>query len=244
MILDSNENKEKILKEFLQICQIEGWNVDSIKKALKNSEIEEKFHSLIFENGIVDLIEFYIDSYNEKMAEEINKNQPDFHTKKIREKIKIAVFTRFLIERENKIAIQRLANFLVNYRNLSINYGANPLFFSLKSCYKIADFIWFFIHDKSTDFNFYSKRLVLSKIILRSIFVFLKDETEDLSKTSVFIDAQIAKVMKFEETKFKIKKFFSDKKETAQNICLNENGDLKSLKNFVKDLPFFRLIKK
>ena len=54
--------------------------------------------------------------------------------------------------------------------------------------------IWFGINDKSTDFNFYTKRLTLAKIILRTLFVFVKDESADLMATKKFIDLQIEKL--------------------------------------------------
>jgi ubiquinone biosynthesis protein COQ9 len=106
----------------------------------------------------------------------------------------------------------------------------------MRNCFKIADFIWREIRDQSTDFNFYTKRLTLAKIILRSLLVFVKDDSENFTKTKNFIDSQIANVMKFEKRKMQVKKIV-----TA--AFLNENGGLKSPKEIVKNLPFFRLIK-
>ena len=79
--------------------------------------------------------------------------------------------------------------------------------------------------------------MTLGKIILRTVLVFLKDQSKNLDQTKNFIDSQIEKVMKFEKRKAQIKKFTSE-------VFLNEKGELKSPKQIVKKLPFIRLIKK
>jgi ubiquinone biosynthesis protein COQ9 len=236
MILDSPQTKEKILAEFLPIAAFEGWNKDALLKAMKNCGIEENFSELIFENGVLDLAEFYIQSQNEVAAKLILAEE-NFHHKKIRDKIRFALYARFEVEKENKIALQRLINFYFDLKNFaSFEIGSKPMFHSLKACYEIADSIWKSINDQSTDFNFYTKRLTLGKIILRSLLVFLKDDSKNLDQTKNFIDSQIEKVMKFEKRKAQIKKFSSA-------FFLNESGKIKSPKEIIKTLPFIRLMK-
>ena len=236
MLLDSNQTKEKILAEFLPIAAFDGWNQDALLKAISKCEIDEKFADLIFENGCLDLAEFYVESQNKKAAEKIAAIE-NFAAKKIRDKIRLALYARVEVEKNNQLALQRLGNFYLNPKNFtSLEIGAKPAIQSLKTCYKVADFIWKEINDQSTDFNFYTKRLTLSKIILRSFAVFVKDQSLDFSETKNFIDSQIEKVMKFEKRKMQVKKVFSE-------VFLNENGAPKTPKEFVKNLPFFRLIK-
>lgn len=236
MLLDSNETKEKILAAFLPICAFDGWNNDALLKALANCQIDGKFAGLIFENGCLDLAEFYIESQNKKAAEKIAKIE-NFHGKKIRDKIRLALYARFEVEENNQIVLQRLKNFYLNPKNFtSFEIGPKPALQGLKSCYKVADFIWHEINDQSTDFNFYTKRLTLGKIIWRSLAVFVKDHSADFSETKNFIDSQIEKVMKFEKYKTQVKKALNE-------VFIKENGAPKTPKEFIKDLPFIRLIK-
>lgn len=234
MLLDSKQTKQQILSEFLNIAAFDGWNDQSLNKALKKCDIEEKFANLIFERGCLDVAEFYIECYNEKLGQELAKIS-DFHLQRIRDKIRNALYLRFESEIENKIALQRLVNFYLNPKNLtSCEIGIRPSMHALKACYKVADSIWFAINDQSTDFNFYTKRLTLAKIIFRSLPVFIKDESEDLVTTKKFIDLQIDKVMKFEKCKFHVKK-------VVNSVFLNENGAPKTPKEIIQNLPFFRL---
>lgn len=243
MIFDSTETKQKILSQFLELVEFDGWSEETLKKAIRNSNIDDKFQNLIFENGCLDLIKFYIDQQNIKSAKLIEKIS-DFKNLKIRDKIRNSLYLRFEVELENKIILQRLVNFYLDPNNfLSIKHGPKPLLQSFKSCYKIADFIWYNIGDKSTDFNFYTKRITLSKIILRSLFVFLKDDSNNFERTKNFIDNQIEKVMNFEKRKAKIKDMSSKVKSGFLEFVLDENGLPKSPKKILKNLPFIRLFK-
>ena len=243
MIIDSGENKQRILAEFLQICKFDGWNEKSLQKAIKNCAISENFLPLIFENNCLSLAEFYIESYNQKAAEKI-LNVENFSSKKIRDKIRLSLYERFEVEINNKIQLQRLINFYLNPKNfLSINFGPRPMIAALKASYLVADSIWKNINDQSTDFNFYTKRLTLAKIILRSLDVFVKDESPFFQKTKDFIDLEIDSVMRFEKHKSKIKNFSVAAKATICDFFVEKNSSSKSPKEIIKNLPFFRLIK-
>ncbi len=241
MLFDSPETKHKILTEFLKICPFDGWNNGALLKAMEACGIGENFLTLIFENGCVDLAEFYVESQNQKSAEILE----NLSGKKIRDKIRLSLYARFEVEKNNKIVLQRLINFYLDPKNFtSFEIGARPMIQGLKLSFKIADFIWKNIGDESTDFNFYTKRLTLGKIIFRSLLTFLKDESPDFEKTKKLIDSEIEKVMKFEKRKAQLKKFSATAKKTCEEFFLDEKGQPKSPKDFLKNLPFFRLIKK
>lgn len=243
MIIDSIAVKQKILSKFLELAAFDGWSEETLKKSIRVCGIDDKFLSLIFENGCLDLIEFYIDQQNlhsKDLANEIY----DLKYLKIREKIKNFLYLRFEVEVKNKIALRRLVNFYLDPANfLSTKYGPKPMINVLKNCYKIADFMWYSIGDNSTDFNYYTKRMTLAKIILRSFIVFLQDDSEDLEKTKKFIDRQIENVMKFEKHKARVKDAINSSKVGFKKIALNDDGSLKSRKQILKSLPFVRLIK-
>jgi ubiquinone biosynthesis protein COQ9 len=243
VLLDSIENKNKILAEFVKISAFDGWNKDSLRKALKNCNFDENYGEIIFENGLIELADFYIEQQNLKSAELISQIA-DFSSEKIRNKIKFFLYARLEVEVNNKMVLQQLFNFYINPKNfLNLELGSKPIASAIKSCYKIADFIWESINDSSTDFNFYTKRLTLAKIILRSFFIFLKDESKNFIQTRKFIDSQIEKVMNFEQFKRKIKNFIEASKENSKEILLDENNNLKSFKEIFSNLPFIRLFK-
>lgn len=243
-LIDSDENKEIILEEFLEVATSDGCTNQALKKAFTNCEIDPNLINVFFENGLVDLINFYISNYNQKALEKINEDYPNFSRLKVRQKIKLLTLARFEVEIDNKTPIRRIINFCLNPKNIiNSEYHAKPLELGLIINYKIADFIWHAINDKSTNFSFYTKRLILSKIVFRTIFAFLVDESDDLKDTSDFLDQEIERVMKFEKHKQNIKNFSSQIKEKLYQFSHKENNQLKSLKEIFKDLPFIRLFK-
>lgn len=242
MILDSFETKEKILIKFLKIAEIEGWNDHALLLTFQELQIDEKYLPLIFEDNILSLNQFHIDYFNQKYAEHI-ANNVDLTDKKLSEKIKILTFERFAIEKNNQLALQRLLNFYLNPKNISkYHLSSKPALIGLNNAFKISDLIWKLASDQSTDFNYYTKRLILSKILMRCFFVFIKDD-ENLIKTSNIIDSELKKVLSFTKFKYQILSSFDNLEEKIDYYIHNEKGQIKSPKEIFKSLPFIRLLK-
>ena len=242
MILDSFESKEKILLNYLEIAGVEGWNDHSLTLAFNKANIDEKFIPIIFENGLFSLLEFHIEYFNLKTQEQVAKIN-DFNERKIREKISILILTRFEVEKNHRLALQRLLNFFIDLKNIATNKSlVKPYAMASLSVYKIADMMWKYIDDKSTDINFYSKRIILSKILIRCFFTFIKDNDE-LKSTKNLIDQQIDKVINFAKIKENFKNNSQNLKNKFDDFLTDENGFIKSPKQVIKSLPFFRLFK-
>ncbi len=64
-----------------------------------------------------------------------------------------------------------------------------------------ADCIWTLLGDKSRDYNWYTKRAILSGVYGASVLYWLGDSSEGDTRTRAFIDRRIADVMRFEKFK-------------------------------------------
>jgi ubiquinone biosynthesis protein COQ9 len=224
MLIDSIENKNLVLEEFLKLCPLEGWSDETLKKACLSCKIDENFSHLVFENGALDVAEFFSRNIDDAMFKQIEAL--DLTQMKIRDKIKEAVKIRLNLNLSYKAAIKRMINFYYHPKN-----SAN----ALKNCYKTADLIWRSIGDRSTDFNFYSKRVILGKIYIRALLCFIDDNSENNNKTWNLLDSEIEKVMKIGKIKNSTRKLV----EKLGNIT--HNPPSKTLKELAKKLPFFRL---
>ena len=80
------------------------------------------------------------------------------------------------------------------------------IFSSNKTLFKIADEIWFQAGDKSTDYNYYTKRIILMNIYAITFSFFVFDNSKDLERTKKFLDKEIRAVLKFGNLKNKLKK--------------------------------------
>ena len=82
---------------------------------------------------------------------------------------------------------------------------------SNKTLFKIADEIWFLAGDKSTDYNYYTKRIILMNIYAITFSFFVFDNSKDLERTKKFLDKEISAVLKFGNLKNKLKKILNFK---------------------------------
>lgn len=243
MIIDSVTNKRKILKNFIDIAAKYGWNQNSLLRAMDKAQIDRKYLSLIFPNLILDVAEFYIELGNNDLEKKINSIS-GFDDNKIRDKIKICLYERFETEKSNQLVLLSLANYYRDPKNLlDFENGLKPAMQSLKFCFNVADKIWILTKDQSTDHNYYSKRIILAKILVGSFYVFLKDDDKNLATTKKFIDNEVDKVMRFEKFKFKTKDALTDFKESVEDIFVDKSGSLKNVQQIFDNLPFIRLLK-
>lgn len=67
-----------------------------------------------------------------------------------------------------------------------------------------ADAIWDVLGDKSDDFNWYSKRVILSAVWTSTVVFWLGDDSFGGQATDAFIDRRIANVMQLEKLKSQV----------------------------------------
>ena len=75
-----------------------------------------------------------------------------------------------------------------------------------KTLFQIADEIWFLSGDKSTDYNYYTKRFLLMKIYAITFSFFIFDRSENFQNTKKFLEKQIELVLGFGKLKQKFKR--------------------------------------
>ena len=82
-----------------------------------------------------------------------------------------------------------------------------------QASYRTVDSIWRLAGDKSTDWNFYSKRVILAGVYWSTLTYWLSDDSEDYTETWRFLDERLANVAQFGKFTGKIKEAF--KKSTS-----------------------------
>jgi len=79
--------------------------------------------------------------------------------------------------------------------------------------YNIASDMWYLAGDKSTDYNFYTKRLILTGILLKLYFKILALKDYSLEQLEIDIKDEIKNVGKFNKLKSKIISTFQNLKD-------------------------------
>jgi ubiquinone biosynthesis protein COQ9 len=79
--------------------------------------------------------------------------------------------------------------------------------------YNIASDMWYLAGDKSTDYNFYTKRLILTGILSKLYFKILALKDYSLEQLEIDIKGEIKNVGKFNKLKSKIISTFQNLKD-------------------------------
>jgi len=154
--------KEKILKYFYKNYQnINFDNIDKDDFFKKNTRLNffEKEELLLSVSSLV--FEDLDKNFLKETKSNINK------ITKTNDKISFLLNKRFQLEARNKNLIKKIFIHLIrnNNSNKVLNY-----------IYSVADIIWKISSDRSVDFNYYTKRLILSSVYLKIlILIFYRD---------------------------------------------------------------------
>lgn len=193
-IYSEKKIKLKILESVKEYVKVNGWNSDIFDyiniKNLKKSEI-----LTYFPNGIYDILNFTYDELNNKLKNSLKRiniiNLP------INKRIKKILITRIELMNKDKNFYKKTFYFL------ALNNNKNVV---KKNLYKTVDEMWYLAGDNSTDFNFYTKRLVLAGLYVNAIAVFFNKNILEAEKN---IDRNLKRISKIPKIKNRLT-FFKD----------------------------------
>ena len=201
--------KEKILKYFYKNYQnINFDNIDKDDFFKKNTRLNffEKEELLLAVSSLV--FEDLDKNFLKETKSNINK------ITKTNDKISFLLNKRFQLEARNKNLIKKIFIHLIK------NNNSNKL---LNYIYSVADIIWKISSDRSVDFNYYTKRLILSSVYLKIlILIFYRDNLTDKD-----IELEIQKSLEHIKlvSQFKIKfNFLKNVKEFFSLFSIQKAG--------------------
>lgn len=186
-----------ILAALLKRAPFEGWTETSLKHAARDVGYDDFMAGRAFPGGVEQCLDFFIEETDKKMLEAL-AGKP-LTSLKIRERIEEAVMTRLAIGMPHREAIRRA---------LSLYWWPGNAGQGMRSVYKTVDAIWRACGDTSTDFNFYTKRLLLAGVYTSTLICWLDDHSPDLSDTRAFLQRRIAEVLSIGRMKEKIRSLF------------------------------------
>ena len=183
-----HKNKTNILNLSKKIIEQNGWNTLLFKKISAQSDININDLTVLFPDGYIEMLKFALDQTNLELVnncKKINLSKLPLH-----KRIKKILLAKFKIMEKEKKFFKRIFYFLLiptNYKILSTQL------------YKSIDLMWYIAGDNSTDFNFYTKRMILSGIYTSLIINFINNH--DLNYIEEKLDIHLLKVSKIPKIK-------------------------------------------
>ena len=164
-----------------------GWNSRLVRAACAEKGLSKGDEELLFPNGARDLAALLSRRHDDRAMAALA--EVDSKSLKIRERIARAVSARMEAGAEHVEATRRCAAFLALPGNADLG---------LKLVWETADHLWHWAGDTATDWNHYSKRAILSGILVPALTMRWFDGRE---AAEAFVARRIENVMAFEKWK-------------------------------------------
>lgn len=184
---------DKIMEFTLRHVPFDGWTETAYKRGAHDAGIPEDQAVLLFGHKPTTLLEYYSHMLDRKMLEALDMEA--LNTMKIRDRIATCVMTRLEIMAPHREAAQKAAVLL----SLPLNA---PL--ASRLLFKTVDTIWYACGDNASDFNYYTKRGLLSLVYSSTLLYWFRDLSEGYSLTRDFLNRRIENVMVIPKVKSQI----------------------------------------
>lgn len=188
------KKRQVVLRFAKKFVSENGLTKNCLENISKKYGLNTDETDLLFPQGNIDLIKFALEQLNNDL--EVYCRQIDLIRLPIHKRIRKVLLSKISLMNKDKPF----------YRSIFLNLLIPKKNFSLSSqLYNSVDQLWFIAGDSSTDFNFYTKRLILSGIYSRvMLFFFNNNNQEELEN---ILDESLKRVSKIPEIKSKLKIF-------------------------------------
>lgn len=181
----SKNVKTDILLSALRDAPFDGWNDALLEKAAKKNKISAAETARLFPAGARDLAVYFSEWADDQALAKLTPAK--LKNLKVREKIALGARTRLEIMAPHKAAAQTALTFMaLPPRSLWLP----------KMVWRTADRLWLAAGDTATDYNHYTKRLLLSGVLTSTALYWLNDQSAGHEKTWAFLGNRIDNVLK------------------------------------------------
>lgn len=168
-----------------ELAPFEGWTNRALYEAASELGFSRERALVLFPRAIKDVVRAFNLYLDQVMEEALPAT--GFDTLKVRERIATLIKARLNAMEPYRDGIKTGRTFFVMPYHVSD---------AAHSLYDTVDRMWRLAGDQSEDYNFYSKRFLLSGVYSSTLLYWLEDSSDDYEKSSYFLDRRIAEVLR------------------------------------------------
>ena len=183
----ADRTEQAVLDAAVQRAPALGWNSRLVRAACEANGLSRGDEELLLPNGPRDLALLLSRRHDARAMQALEATPPQ--TLKIRERIATALSARMEAGAADLPATKRCAAFLSLPQNTDLG---------LRLAWETSDLLWRWAGDTATDWNHYSKRTILSGILIPALTMRWFDGRD---AAEAFVAARIENVMAFEKWK-------------------------------------------
>ena len=177
--MSTHQNLEQaqkdVLEHLFQHAVFDGFNHRTLERACRDAG-HANLADVLFPGGVIEAIILH-STLADATLQDIFTTEL-LHSKRTHERIAMLIMQRLAAHQHQRIAIRG-----------ALAVGMLPQHWSSmqRAVWNTVDTIWYLAGDTSTDYNYYSKRLLLEKAYIATLHYWLRHETGDLAATEAFL---------------------------------------------------------
>lgn len=187
------ELRPRLIEAMLVHVPFDGWSATARTAGAQDAGIDPDIAALALPDA-ASMADAYTLRADALMAEALEN--AGIAQMKVRDRIRLALTTRLEQAADNKEAVRRALAVMSTPKNAPM---------ALSTLWRTADAMWRAAGDTATDFNHYSKRMILGSVYSAVLLYWLEDDSEDMADTRAFIDRRLKDVMRIEKTKASVR---------------------------------------
>jgi len=159
--------KQAILAAALRHVPFDGWSRATLDAAARDAGLDAATMERAFPNGRRDLIAFFVADADRRLAWALTQPELNLTALPIRQRIRTAVKLRIEQNATHREAICKAVAL-----QMMPGFGAD----GLRGLSHTVDLMWRAAGDRSTDFSYYTKRLLLAGVYTATLTFWLDDD--------------------------------------------------------------------
>lgn len=191
-----DEKRAALLEAALVHVPFDGWSEAALRAGAEDLGWAPAEALRLFPRGAIEALDAFMVRADRGMVAAVEA--ADTAALRVPEKVALAIRLRFEADAAHREAIRRGVATLALPQH-------GPL--ALKSLYRTVDAVWFAIGDRSTDFNFYTKRMLLAGVYSTTLLYWLEDQSEGFADTWSFLDRRLRDVGQIPKVTGRVKGF-------------------------------------
>ena len=208
-----DRDRLRLLQATLPHVSFDGWTLAAMRAGAGDVDMDPADLVRLFPDGPDELIRLFMEHADTLMVHELERR--DLGNMRIRDRIATTVRVRLEQQAPHREAIRRALALQVLPQN-----GPG----GLRALYRTVDLMWRAAGDTATDFNFYTKRLLLSGVYTATLMFWINDESDDFEATWAFLGRRIGNVMEIEKAKARAKRWLPDPDDLVRRIVQRRRG--------------------
>jgi len=172
--------RDKILDATLAHVPFDGWSQTALRAGAEDAGLRAVDAARAFPGGPMDALDHFLRRADRRLAESLARE--DLDALPVHKRVTLGVRRRFEQNAPHREAIRRAMPIMAMPQNAA---------WALRSLYHTVDTIWHLAGDRSTDYNFYTKRLLLAGVYSATLLFWLEDQSPDSVDTWAFLDRRI-----------------------------------------------------